>query len=199
MLLWITHDPRPQNTHYATPNPKNTTQFWLKTTNLSQHIIRYIQTPTPTFTPKPPCPFHTHTHTMKLAGNPPLLPKGAVVALPRPLPIDMMLMHHNNTSPPAANSKSPLSVASSSASSSTMMHPQVMLPITERERIYLKCRVCLCDIHEQNNPNVHIFSKDFLDEKIRRYLYVNVSIFVNIINILILSTYIHVHVFLLFI
>lgn len=131
---------------------------------------------------------------MQLAGSPPLLPKGAVVALPRPLPIDMMLMHHqhqqqNNsstTSPPSRmmvsppNSNNALMTTklspSTSASSSSTSSSLLMIPITERERIYLKCRVCLCDIHEHNNPNVNIFSRDFLDEKIRRYLYVNVSL-----------------------
>lgn len=108
---------------------------------------------------------------MQLAASPPTLPHGAVVSLPR-----TMVMR--NTSPLGSLGSMITGGGVSSgggAATSAVSSSLLAMPITERERIYLKCRVCLCDIHEHNNPNVNIFSKDFLDEKIRRYLYVNVS------------------------
>lgn len=42
--------------------------------------------------------------------------------------------------------------------------------------LFLKCRICVNDIHQYSNA-ITIFCKDFLDEKIRKYLHVNVSSF----------------------
>lgn len=43
------------------------------------------------------------------------------------------------------------------------------------ENIFHKCRVCVRDI-ENSTQAVTIYCKDFLDEKIKKYLHVNVCI-----------------------
>lgn len=47
--------------------------------------------------------------------------------------------------------------------------------IHEIENIYHKCRVCVRDI-EHSAQAITIYGKDFLDEKIKKYLHVNVCI-----------------------
>lgn len=46
---------------------------------------------------------------------------------------------------------------------------------TDRENIYMKCRLCLVDIPVATH-GITVFSKDYLDEKIRKYLFVDVCI-----------------------
>ncbi|KAJ6646363.1 Zinc finger imprinted 3 [Pseudolycoriella hygida] len=40
--------------------------------------------------------------------------------------------------------------------------------------LFLKCRICVNDIHQYSNA-ITIFCKDFLDEKIKKYLHVNID------------------------
>lgn len=47
------------------------------------------------------------------------------------------------------------------------------------ENLYMRCRVCTHDISEPSKAII-IFYKDFLDEKIRKYLYTNVRIHFDI-------------------
>lgn len=47
--------------------------------------------------------------------------------------------------------------------------------IPDCDNIYTKCRLCIMDIPDGTHA-ITIFSKDFLDEKIKKYLYVDVCI-----------------------
>lgn len=114
----------------------------------------------------------------------------SLAGLPRQLPNDLLrhvtpnppaLQHHpaplRTPTPPPTPLPQPSSAAQVAAASGLMLatSASAAAAASDAERIFLKCRVCLTEIQEHNNPNVNIFSKDFLDEKIRRYLYVNVS------------------------